>query len=327
MSNSIIHSKILERDIFGKCISAMGCNCRAFTEMLLSWNETTRSFQCLNCPHTSNCHELVGMRCANGGIKWFSEEPATTNPIQQTTASVVVVPYSKDTAASSRAAVLNQSEHLAFFGNKGSSSNNSSERRSESQQVFSKKSAKDLVLPPPSMERTGTNNHNSSSNSGRKPTIKGPNRGRAEDLRPSTSVVKEPVQKFKPLHLYFLDTDEVTTKDASLRNDLEDLDKYYPSFPYLVDNLQDAFEKCIRKFEVTDKALFFHFRGEDNALDYEFRRIDSQATGKGRNDLVRTGYNNKNFPQRRTFTAWAENSKTNPVVVMPYVGNYCYKYE
>jgi len=123
MSSSIIQSKILERDIFGKCISAMGCNCRrAFTEMLLSWNETTRSFQSLNCPHTSNCHELVGMRCANGGgIKWFSEEAATTNPIQQTTASVVVVPYSKDTAASSRAAVLNQSEHLAFFGNKGSS--------------------------------------------------------------------------------------------------------------------------------------------------------------------------------------------------------------
>jgi hypothetical protein len=49
--------------------------------------------------------------------------------------------------------------------------------------------------------------------------------------------------------------------------------------------------------------------------------------GKKRNDLVRTGYNNKNFPQRRTFTAWAENSKTNPVVVMPYVGNYCFKYE
>jgi hypothetical protein len=191
--------------------------------------------------------------------------------------------------------------------------------------------------PLPSMEFTGTNNN---SNCVRKPVVKASKRGLGEAFQKQSSSstssrrgISETVEKLKPLHLYFLRDFECPSKDKQVRNNLEDLYKYYSSFPYVdkssgVDVTQDSFDAHIRKLQHTDRFLYQEFLGEANTFAYQFCRINPLATGKGKNMLAATGFSNEEFPDgRRIWAAWAENSKTNPIVILPIPATYTFKME
>ena len=168
------------------------------------------------------------------------------------------------------------------------------------------------------MNYVGANN-NSSKN---RPTVKGSNRGNADGYHKSQDAV---ALHFRALHLYLLDPQqEKTTKDLTERNHLETLFKYYPSFPYIdheVDISAEDFDAFILKLEATDITLYLNFKGygtsTKKSFRYEFWRMNPSASGRGKNKLVPTGFSHDKFPTRVDWSAWAANSKVNPIVVVP----------
>ena len=131
------------RDIFGECLAARGCNCRAFTEMVCTFVSDSLASQCANCPHTSDFHDLVGTRRSNGALFWY---PKVDRGEVTDTARVAAPPppTSTPTPRASAATVLQNSEQLAY-GNRNSST---SAKKEESRKVFASKSAKELVAQP-----------------------------------------------------------------------------------------------------------------------------------------------------------------------------------
>ena len=108
------------RDIFGECLAARGCNCRAFTEMVCTFVSDSLASQCANCPHTSDFHDLVGTRRSNGALFWY---PKVVRGEVTDTARVAAPPpppTSTPTPRASAATVLQNSEQLAY-GNRNSS--------------------------------------------------------------------------------------------------------------------------------------------------------------------------------------------------------------